>query len=132
MSAFDRFDSAFTYETKASLSYRFENGFVKTCACPLCAQFLGYAPTRYKYHLALIVVVDKENYTHIVFQALLASERTEDFEFLFRAFREMIGGAQPQVSEVSMCSVHRETRGPQDILWLCFALSFILLCTDTA
>ena len=90
-----------------------------TFARPLCAQFVGSPPIRYKHHLALIVVVDKENYTHIAMQTLLANERSEDFEFLFRVFRELIGGAQPQVSKVSMCSIHGGTRGPQKMLWLC-------------
>ena len=90
-----------------------------TFACPLCAQFVGSPPTRYKHHLALIVVVDKENCTHIAMQALLANERPEDFEFLFRVVRELIGGGQPHVSRVSMCSIHRGIRGPQENLWLC-------------
>ncbi|CAB1104719.1 unnamed protein product [Ectocarpus sp. CCAP 1310/34] len=51
----------------------------------------------YKYHLALIVVVDKENYTQIAMQALLANERTEDYKFLFRVFRELCQGMQPEV-----------------------------------
>ncbi|CAB1105884.1 unnamed protein product [Ectocarpus sp. CCAP 1310/34] len=51
----------------------------------------------YKYHLALIVVVDNENYTQIAMQALLANERTEDFKFLFRVFRELCEGVQPEV-----------------------------------
>lgn len=66
--------------------------------------FVILQPASYKHHLALIVVVDKENITHIAMQALLANERTEDFQFLFRSFRQLIGGAQPQVSQVSMCS----------------------------
>lgn len=33
-------------------------------------------------------------------QALLANERTEDFKFLFRVFRELCEGAQPEVSPV--------------------------------
>eukprot|EP00904_Undaria_pinnatifida_P002644 jgi/Undpi1/12380/HiC_scaffold_5.g02052.m1 len=58
---------------------------------------VAWALEAYKHHLALIVVVDKENYTHIAMQALLANERSEDFEFLFRVFRELIGEAPPQV-----------------------------------
>eukprot|EP00904_Undaria_pinnatifida_P007816 jgi/Undpi1/4164/HiC_scaffold_16.g07531.m1 len=50
-----------------------------------------------KHYLALIVVVDKENYTRIAMQALLANERSEDFELILRVFRELNEGAQPQV-----------------------------------
>ena len=107
---------AFPYKTKASPPYLFENGFVMAFACPLCAQFVCSLPTRYKRHLALIVVVDKENCTHIAMQALLANERSEDFEFLSRVFRELIGEGQPQVSQVSMCSIQRRIRGPQENL----------------
>lgn len=57
--------------------------------------------TRYKHHLALIVVVDKENHTQIAMQALLSHERTEDFVFLFKVFKELIGGVQPQVNQLS-------------------------------
>ena len=88
-------------------------------ACPLRPQFIGYSPIRYKHHLALIVVVDKENYTHIAMHLRLANEWSEDCDSLFRVFRELIERAQPQVSQVSMCSIHRGTRGPQKILWLC-------------
>ncbi|CAB1113554.1 unnamed protein product [Ectocarpus sp. CCAP 1310/34] len=59
----------------------------------------------YKYHLALIVVVDKENYTQIAMQALLANERTEDFKFLFRVFRELCEGVQP---EAAMTAIDEE------------------------
>ena len=62
-----------------------------TFACSLCAQFVGSPPTRYKHHPALIVVVDKESCTHIAMQALLANDGSEDFEFLFRVFRELTG-----------------------------------------
>ena len=63
-------------------------------------------PTRYKYHLALIVVVDKENHTQLAMQALLLREQTEYFVFLFEAFKELCAGAHPQVNRPSMCSVH--------------------------
>lgn len=59
--------------------------------------------TRYKYHLALIVVVDKENHTQIAMQALLSHERTESFIFLFEMFRELCAKAHPQVNEPSFC-----------------------------
>ncbi|CAM9403456.1 unnamed protein product, partial [Ascophyllum nodosum] len=51
----------------------------------------------YKYHLALIVVVDKENHTQLAIQALLLREQTEYFVFLFEAFKELCAGADPQV-----------------------------------
>lgn len=49
--------------------------------------------------------MDKENFTQIAMQALLSNERTDDFVFLFRAFRELCEGAQPQVSRPCMCRV---------------------------
>lgn len=55
-------------------------------------------PTRYKYHLALIVVVDKENHTQLAMQALLSHERVDDFVFLFESFKELCQGAHPQVN----------------------------------
>eukprot|EP00904_Undaria_pinnatifida_P008627 jgi/Undpi1/4895/HiC_scaffold_19.g08247.m1 len=64
---------------------------------PLIIQDNTFNTNKYKRHLALIVVVDKENCTHIAMQALLANERSEDFEFLSRVFRELIGEGQPQV-----------------------------------
>lgn len=63
-------------------------------------------PTRHKYHLALIMVVDKENHTQIAMQALLSHERTENFLFLFEMFTRLCFGAHPQVNQPYMCSVH--------------------------
>ncbi|CAB1096127.1 unnamed protein product [Ectocarpus sp. CCAP 1310/34] len=51
----------------------------------------------YKFFLALIVVVDKENHTQIAMQALLANERSESFEFIFESFKELCGGGSPGV-----------------------------------
>eukprot|EP00904_Undaria_pinnatifida_P012885 jgi/Undpi1/8727/HiC_scaffold_25.g11191.m1 len=79
---------------------------------PLIIQDNTFNTNKYKHHLALIVVVDKENYTHIAMQTLLANERSEDFEFLFRVFRELIGGAQPQKespwSRHKLCLFHMD------------------------
>eukprot|EP00904_Undaria_pinnatifida_P013470 jgi/Undpi1/9253/HiC_scaffold_26.g11711.m1 len=85
---------------------------------PLIIQDNTFNTNKYKHHLALIVVVDKGNYTHIAMQALLANERSEDFEFLFRVFRELIGGVQPQVSQVA-CLPH------------CFAFLAVMCVGDT-
>ncbi|CAB1115131.1 unnamed protein product [Ectocarpus sp. CCAP 1310/34] len=52
----------------------------------------------YKFFLALIVVVDMENYTQIAMQALLSNERSEDFIFLMETFKELCGGLMPQVA----------------------------------
>eukprot|EP00904_Undaria_pinnatifida_P012327 jgi/Undpi1/8224/HiC_scaffold_25.g10694.m1 len=58
---------------------------------PLIVQDNTFNTKKYKHHPALIVVVDKESYTHIAMQALLANDGSEDFEFLFRVFRELTG-----------------------------------------
>ena len=63
-------------------------------------------PTRYTYHLALIVVVDKETHSQLAMQTLLLREQTEYFVFLFEAFKELCAGGHPQVNRTSMCSVH--------------------------
>lgn len=47
--------------------------------------------------------MDKENHTQIAMQAMLSNERTDDFVFLFRAFKELCG-AQPEVSRSPFCS----------------------------
>lgn len=70
----------------------------------LCSMFLPH-PYQIQVPLGTNVVVDKENYTQIAMQALLANERTEDFKFLFRVFRELCEGVQPEVSPPPICSV---------------------------
>ena len=62
--------------------------------------------TIYKYHLALIVVLDKENHTQLAMQVLLLREQTEYFVLLFETFKELCAGGLPQVNRPSMCSVH--------------------------
>ncbi|CBJ27979.1 putative far-red impaired response protein [Ectocarpus siliculosus] len=51
----------------------------------------------YKFHLALIVVVDKENHSQIAMQALLSDERSESFEFVFESFKQLCEGGTPEV-----------------------------------
>ncbi|CAM9915684.1 unnamed protein product, partial [Hapterophycus canaliculatus] len=52
---------------------------------------------RYKFSLALIVVVDCDNHSQIAMQALLSNERSESFEFVFESFKELCEGGTPQV-----------------------------------
>lgn len=83
---------------------------VTPCRChvrffyPLIPPPLSLHPcNRYKYHLALIVVVDNENRTQIVMQALLSNEQTESFVFTFDAFNDLIEGGSVQVKPPPMC-----------------------------
>lgn len=59
---------------------------------------IRHPPTRYKYKLAFIVVVDKEGHSQIAMQGLLSNEQHETFVFLFEAFKQLIFGRSPQVS----------------------------------
>ncbi|CAB1114426.1 unnamed protein product [Ectocarpus sp. CCAP 1310/34] len=54
-------------------------------------------PTRYKFHIALIVVVDKENHSQIAMQALLSDKRSEFFESAFESFKQLCKGGTPGV-----------------------------------
>ncbi|CAB1105322.1 unnamed protein product [Ectocarpus sp. CCAP 1310/34] len=50
----------------------------------------------YKFHLALMVVLDKENHSQIAMQALLSDERSESFEFVFESFKQLCEGGTPE------------------------------------
>lgn len=70
---------------------------IAQCHAPFVLDASRDISIRYKYHLALIVVVDKENHTQLAMQAVIQRERTEDFKLLFESFKEMCNGHSPQV-----------------------------------
>ena len=82
----------------ASPMTTFESG-QRQLPCSNCARISALTfQNRYKYQLALIVVVDRENHTQLAMQVLVLRERTEDVVFIFETFKELCGGGHPQVT----------------------------------
>lgn len=66
-----------------------------------CAGRRHPPPTRYKFSLALVVVVDHENHSQIVMQALLSNERQESFQFVYESLKELCEGGSPKVKQLN-------------------------------
>ena len=65
--------------------------------CPMLSRRPRLPPSRYRFQLALILVVDSENHTQLAMQVLVSHERADDFLFIFEHFKELCRGAHSKV-----------------------------------